>query len=456
MPTSPTPNSQQDSFEIISDDASSVLSGNGRLRGQKWLTLFIYVGMFLLVFNQRIGWSDEGGPNLLVFLLRSDVWFTLTALLALFSLPHLKITGLQKKILFNSSVMLIGIIFFSSAINGLLHNSVIDYFGLTDLFKLFIATILGLTIYRLALNQIKFYESLVGILLWTSIINVFVAILFLATGINNIPGFNNLTDYGDGGAGFVGLGGRFQGVGSNANIAAVQSCIALGILIPKLMFAGTSSPKKIFLAMYGLALGILLMWTGVRAAILSFLVMLVVFIWLNFRLTTSGLLRIFGSIVLVASLIATVLVFIPADLDILGARLESEDGRLFLWTYYGNLLLSNPLGFGLGFMSIADTNIGPKGMSLPPHNAILQAGMYAGYIGVGVTLYLIFKVFGIIIKAKRNMTCSNSPEFVGLALAWCSLITNQMFAGFLSAEFSFSILTALILVGYYRPVLKLK
>ncbi len=456
MPTSQTPNSQQNFFEIISDSSRSVLEINSKLRCQKWLILFIYLGMFLLVFNQRIGWSDEGGPNLLNILLRSDVWFTFASILALFSLSHLRVAGLRKKILLNSSLILVGIIIFSSGINGLMRNSFIDYFGLTDLFKIFIATVLGLVIYQLTIKQIKIYESLVRILLWTSIINVFVALLFLATGINNIPGFNSLTDYGDGGAGFVGLFGRVQGVGSNANIAAVQSCIALGILMPKLIEAGASPLKKMCLVIYGLALGVIILWTGVRAAILSFFVMLVVFVWLNFRPTTNSLWRIFGAMVFIISLMLTVLVLIPADLDILGARLDSEDGRVFLWTYYGNLLFKNPLGFGLGFISIADTNIGPQGMSLPPHNAILQAGMYAGYIGVGVTLYLIFKVFGIITKVKRNSIGAYPSEFVGLALAWCSLITNQMFAGFLSAEYSFSILTALILAGAYRPVLKLK
>ncbi len=456
MSTSPKSNSQRDSFEIIPGSTISTLRPHRKLRDQKWLTLFVYAGMLLLGFNQRVGWSDEDGPNLFAFLLRSDVWFAIAAIFALFSISKLKIIGLQKKILFNYPMLFAAVLFISSAINGILNNSLIDYFGFADLFKLFIATILGLTIYRLALNQVKIYESLVAILLWTSMINVFAAIFFLATGINNISGFNSLTDYGDGGAGFVGLGGRFQGVGSNANIAAVQCCIALGILMPRLIYGVTSPLKKICLAIYGLALGILIMWTGVRAAILSLFVMIVVFIWFNFRLTSSSLLRILGAMVLVISLMGVVLILIPADLDILGSRLDYEDGRLYLWTYYGDLLLRNPLGFGLGFISIVDTNIGPRGMSLPPHNAILQAGMYAGYVGVGITLCLIFKVFGIIRHVKKNIKTSYPPVFIGLALAWCSLITNQMFAGFLSSEYSFSILTALILVGAYRPGSKLQ
>jgi hypothetical protein len=452
----PTHHSQQDFFESATSGAKGVLSGHAKLRGQKWLILSIYVGMILQLFNQRIGWSDEGGPNLLVFLLRSDIWFTLTAIVALFSLPHPKINGLQEKILFKSPVILAVVIIISSAINWFLHNFFLDYFGLFDFFKLFIATFLGLTVYRLAINQVNVYESFVGILLWTSMINVFVALLFLVTDINNIPGFNDVTDYGDGGAGFVGLGGRFQGVGSNANIPAVEACIALGILIPNLIGKGASLPRKIFLSIYGLALGMLIIWTGVRAAVLSFFVMLAVFIWLNFRLTKSGLLRIFGTIVLIISSIGVVLALIPAELDIFGTRLDSEDGRLTLWAYYGSLLLWNPLGFGLGFTSIVDTNIGPQGMSLPPHNAILQAGMYAGYIGVGITLYLIFKILGVITITKKNITGSYPSAFIGLVLAWCSLVTNKMFAGFLSADYSFSILTALVLAGACRVPLKSK
>jgi len=141
----------------------------------------------------------------------------------------------------------------------------------------------------------------------------------------------------------------------------------------------------------------------------------------------------------------------PADLNITGNRLADEDGRLFLWAYYGDLLFRNPLGFGLGFDSIVDTNVGFQGIRLMPHNAILQAGMYAGYLGVGVTLYQILKVVGVISCIKQDLGSINlSSTLIGLALAWCTLVVNQMFTGLLNADFNFSILTALLLVKFLQ------
>jgi O-antigen ligase len=155
--------------------------------------------------------------------------------------------------------------------------------------------------------------------------------------------------------------------------------------------------------------------------------------------------------ILVLCFIGMILVFIPTDLNILGTRFDSDDGRLFIWAYYLNLIVRNPLGFGLGFDSIVDTNIGLEGLRLPPHNAILQAGMYAGYIGIGVSLYLILKVFGIICQIKQEMKTINPPlNIIGIILAWISLVVNQMFSGFLSEDFNFSILTALLLVKFMQ------
>ncbi len=456
MSTSPRSNIQQDSFGPFCISARNGLKRPRRLWGQKWLILFLYIGIILQGFNQRIGWLDIGGPSLLIFFLRSEVWFAFAVILALFSVRQLKIVGLSKKILFDSSLVLIGAIFISSVINGFLNNSFMDYFGIADLFKCVVATIIGLIIYRLARSPRGISECLVGILMWAPLINCFVAILVLAFGINNIQGFNELADGGDGGAGFIGLGGRFQGVGSNANIPAVQCCIAIGILMPKLIYSGASLLKKVCLAIYGLALGILVLWTGVRSAILSIFIMLVLFIWLNFRLTLRSLLQMLAIMILVVCFIEIILALTPTNLNIFNQRLESEDGRLSLWSYYGSLLLRNPLGFGLGFESIVDTNIGIQGLRLPPHNAILQAGMYAGYIGGGVSLYLIYKVLAIIAQIKLSMQSIDPPlNLIGLALAWCSLVTNQMFAGFLSAEFNFSILTALILSDFLQPGLNL-
>jgi hypothetical protein len=126
--------------------------------------------------------------------------------------------------------------------------------------------------------------------------------------------------------------------------------------------------------------------------------------------------------------------------------MQDDDGRLFLWVYYLDLLVRNPMGLGLGFETIAGSGSIIEGQRLPPHNALLQAGMYAGIGGVLVSVFLILRVGALISRIKRYLDRSEiSLDLMGLTLAWCSIVISVMFAGLLQSDFNFSIVTGLLL-----------
>ena len=410
----------------------------------------VYIGTALLTVNQRVGWFDMGGPNLLAVVLRSDIWFAMVALLATLLPRHLSIKGRAKWSLFYFPLAFIGFTLLSSALNGVLHGIVVDYLGLGDLFICITATLLGLVVYQLASKSPKFVDHLYLILMWAPAANIVALCIAVAAGINYLPGFNGFSDPGQSGAGIIGLGGRFQGLASNANIVATQSCIAIGLLLPKLLYPGISVLKKTSMIAYLLALCAVIVGSGVRAALVVLLVMLVLFIWMTIRLTVGGLLRTLGIAILAATVFGITLVAINSFelLQVMLERLESEDGRLLLWSYYGELLFSHPFGFGLGFESIVDTAVIQPGQRLPPHNSFLQAGMYAGFAGAVLSLILLHQSFNAILRIKQAMHFITPPvELVGISLAWVSVVINLVFAGMYFANFNFTILTALMFAG---------
>jgi hypothetical protein len=129
-------------------------------------------------------------------------------------------------------------------------------------------------------------------------------------------------------------------------------------------------------------------------------------------------------------------------------RLGTEDGRLYLWHYYSVKLLQSPFGYGLGFETIVNTELLTKGQRVPPHNTLLQAGMYAGFAGVGLSVFTIWQVSIVIARIRRTMRFVRVPhEVVGLTLAWACTVSIAMFGGLLSGDFNLAIITGLLLAG---------
>jgi hypothetical protein len=421
------------------------------------LALPVYVGTAILMVNQRVGWEDGNGLQLLPIILRSDLWIALGLALVLVVTPRWNaVPAAYKKvsteILAYTPALFLFFTLLASALNGIVNGHAIDAFGMGDLIKVVLCTGLGILVFKLTLSYEGFGHRMVNILMWAPVANVFVGIFAATTLINNIAGFNTASDGGFSGAGFIGLGGRFQGLGSNANIAMTQTCLGLALLVPRIMYspATMSLWEKTGLLIYGIAMCAIMAWTGVRAALVIWPLMFLMLLWLRFRFTTQGLIKnvsLFFKIALFAALVWIASTVMNMQQTLL-ERLGTDDGRVFLWEHYFSLLLQNPMGFGLGFEAVAGTDSLVEGQRLPPHNALLQAGMYAGLGGVFVSFFLIFRMGAFFSRIKRLVNLnrsSTSLDLMGLMLAWSSLLISVMFAGLLQADFSFSILTALLL-----------
>ena len=178
-------------------------------------------------------------------------------------------------------------------------------------------------------------------------------------------------------------------------------------------------------------------------------------LWLRFRLTARGLMSVcFTALKLVALAVLAAFILLQTGLaEVLAERIGSDDGRLFLWQFYINLLWENPLGLGFGFEAIADTENIIPGQRLPPHNTLLQMAMYGGFVGLVVHLFVLGKVIHTIAWLRRAVhpaMLSNSLQ--ALILGWCALVVSLLFGGLIFIDHHFVILTALLLAAGARAV----
>jgi hypothetical protein len=421
----------------------------------------LYVGTVLLLVNQRVGWEDRGGPNLLAVVLRSDIWFAITIVLGLVFIPKWTLwprgrIGIAKTVLLSAPVTFLLAALFASLLSLIDYNQAFDGFGTYDFAKSVLCIGLGLLVFNLALASSRFASTMVTLLTWTPLVNILVAIFALTTSINNIEGFNQVSTEVDVSLGFVGFGDRFQGLASNPYITMTQSSIALALLIPRILRPETGQFwLRLLLLLYAVALSTVIAWTGVRAALIVLPLVCLLAVWLHFRPTAQSLVKACLVIaqISVFFIVAWIVVSSMGFDEALVGRLGEDDGRLFLWVYYSNLLFENPFGLGFAFESIAKTDFLIAGQRLPPHNTLLQAGMYGGFAGIIISLFLLGKVGHVIARLRRSTRSGRlSNELLGVILAWFALVLTLMFSGLISAEFNFAILTALLLALAARSV----
>jgi len=299
------------------------------------LTFLIYIGTALLVVNQRIGWNDTGGPNWLAVLFRSDIWFAFAAIVAI---PYLRKTSFEK----HSKIVLLtipfGFLIFTLLSSGynLLQNKVFaDAFGLYDLCRCIISTIIGVAIYRISQSSSKFRNHLIQILIFTPAIYVVAGLVFIVTGNNDIPFFDKNPYDLNPAAGIVGLGSRFQGLASNPNIVAIQSAVAMGLIFPRLVLSKNQLLQKCAWAAYAAALLAIMMWTGVRALAVVFPSIFLISLWMQSSFNKQGFFRVIKIAGLAGSCLGLFFVLINSleFTQVIQDRFNTGDGRIFLWIY---------------------------------------------------------------------------------------------------------------------------
>jgi len=417
---------------------------------ERIVAVALYVAIALLVYNQRVGWDDDGGPNWLAFVLRSDLWFEIAVIIGISVIPRsaLWLRGRfrpAKYVLLSTPIIFLLAFLLATLISKFWYGADPNLFGVFDFAKAFVALSVGFLIFNFARKSANFSSNVINLLIWAPAINVLTGALTLATPLDTY--FLELNG-----------SGRFEGLASNPNIVMTQNGIALGLLIPRILqSAGGWSRYRAGLMLYAILLVAVTVWTGVRAALFILPLVCLIAVWLRFRPSLQNLrmsvVRVFqfglffmGAWFIVSSIgLSAVLV----------GRLATEDGRLFLWIYYFNLLLEYPMGLGMAFETVADLSF--DGLRLPPHNALLQAGMYGGVIGIVASIFMMGKIMQTIARLRQFVRPAvMSTDVQGVFLAWCSLVMTLMFAGLFFGDFNFAILSALLLSLSDRFYLKAK
>lgn len=416
------------------------------------------LGTGLLVVNQRVGLTDSIGMNPLAVALRSEVWLLLTVVLCIVLAPRyiIRIPGnvkVARSVTLYLPLAFLLTMLFASLLSSIKFDQVFDIFGALDVFKTLLCICIARIVFGLSTRHPEFVTRLVNLLVFASLLNLLAAIFTSITGINNIDGFNAETA-GDVevGLGFISYGNRFQGLGTNPNMVVTQGIIALSFLLPKIMYdIGKGRMKKSLLyIVYALSLVAIILWTGVRAALIIVPMICVLAVWLRMKGGLKSQMMAIAGMMQVAVLIGAAWVGASAVglTDTLLERVsESDDGRLFLWTHYAGLLVENPLGMGIAFEAIVDTHSIVERQRLPPHNTVLQTGMYGGFIGILVFLMLIRKIFRLFMRYRKLVPADSIPvQLQGTFIAWCAVLFNSMFGGLWSTDFNFTIITALLMV----------
>lgn len=399
--------------------------------------------------SQRIGINDEN-LNWSNVLLRPESWFLVLVFLSIFSIKSLRINDWpDKNILIKLPLIFLIMTLLASLLSGIFYDVYYNKVGVMELVLVIISINLGIYVYIYTINSKVFSKTLMRIFLFAPALN-FLAIIAINQGINNISGFNDNVGLGEG---FIGFGGRFQGFSSNANTTAFLTIIAISLLTPEIFNKNNSWLKRTFFVAYCLALFIVLIWTGSRGGLLSIIIIIMLSIWFSFSMTINGIINILVTI-LTCFFAFTIVMYGSDHFDIfhvLLERLDHEDGRLFLWKYYFEIFLSNPLGLGIGYETIADST-GINGIDrLPPHNFLLHSAMLAGLPGLIVTLLFIYLIFSKVQSLKIIIAPQKvPPTLLSLYFAWITILFNMIFGGFIFGNFIFSIINAMLLAECFR------
>jgi O-antigen ligase len=292
---------------------------------------------------------------------------------------------------------------------------------------------LGALVFNLAVVNGHFTTWMIWVLTWAPLLNIGAMMAAFAADIDVFAQSD-----------------RFAGFASNPIIVMQQSVIALALLTPRLLALRCEKWwLRPILLVYAVATIGVIASTGTRAALVILPIMAVTTLWLRWTLTwrnwPSGFFTLVFALLLFGA--AAAIIAQLGLLDVLLYRVEGDDIRLQLWEYYLGHLLSNPLGYGFGFESIVDTQSIDLGQRLPPHNAIVQAGMYSGMVGIFMVLLILWMTWRVIVGLRRSSNRKVPLYQQGLILAWVTNFGSFMFGGVIPADFNFTILTALILAS---------
>ena len=418
----------------------------------KFLQWFLLICVALLSVHFKTGVSSGVGEiNIIALGLRATLWFGALFICIFFIKPSLffiKFSLLKaNKVIVISSWPL----FFFFTLVGTM-ATVISYGvnlstrDLSEFVEVAGCFALVLVVYNISRLDPMFTKKILLILLFFPAVQV-LGVLMVPEELAQKLGVNDHYDF----VWYFGYGNRFVGLLGNANSVSVGACVSFGILFVYLVYGDKINLKlwpiiaitTTILYLF-LIIGMILL-TGSRASILSVLVMsLIVFSYSPVRHKFK--LSIF------ALILSVMLIFYGVEtglFTIILERIGQQDGRVFIWRYYVEQLALNPLGYGLAFENVIDVTkvkaFGVDSVRLPPHNVILEVGVYSGLLGIFLTIVSLISMTKIMKPLLRAPAYGLNIWYKGACVAWVGLLTNYFFGSLIFGSWYFSILTGVIL-----------
>jgi hypothetical protein len=335
-----------------------------------------------------------------------------------------------------------------------------EILGLSSLVKILLGIILTQVAYENLKGNSFFYQWLARALYLPMALVLALGVLWLVNP-SILPGFF-LRDMGasvGGQLALVGYGSRFLGVASNPAQVVLAAVVALSFVWTMLLHNIIRGKWRAGLvqSLYSVGLIFLVFWSLTRAGLIVLVFALgfgsfMTWYCLGRKKNFLGFPPLGVMIALLA--IWTTWNVLPQEirrgfLD----RFSEPDARLYIWRYYWDIALANPLGVGFNYEQMFEPMNPYSAGRLNPHNALLAAWMYGGIGGLlslVIFLLLILKSikFGLASQRQQGYV---SVLYIGAVTALFSTWVLFMFIGGVPiAEFTHSILLALVLAGSVR------
>lgn len=419
----------------------------------KILYVFLLFCIALLSVHFRTGaGSDSIDFNYFAMAFRAILWFAVLFIITIAIRPKLLVVKpslnlINMTFVIYSWPMFVFLTLIGTVFSALFFGAKVSTLDTMNFIQVIGCFLLMLLVYNLLKIEPTRVKGVMLVLLLLPGIQI-LGVIFISEELATILGMNRDYDF----VWYFGFGNRFVGLLGNANAVAVQACISLAIIISLLISKGHRPSAywrvaKLFLIMYAGSVLVIIFLTGVRAALLSILAIgLVIFIYATARQRLVILVLMFF-----ISIIAIIFGIDAGLFDVLQARLDQSDGRIFIWQFYIEKLADNPIGYGLTFENVIDVTTVEIGkiydVRLTPHNAFLEVGVYSGLLGLILSIVFVVAVSLIMRPIYQRWLYGHNTWYVAACLAWVGHIVNYFFGGVFYASWLFAILTGVILAA---------
>jgi len=333
------------------------------------------------------------------------------------------------------------------------YNLWFEILGLSSLVKIVLGLMLAQVVYENLRGDAIFYKWIARALYLSPALVLALGIIYLVNP-SMLPSF--LREQ----LALVSYGSRFQGLTSNPGNATLAPLVSLSfvwVMMLHNVVRGKLWAVSVQL-LYCIGMTFLIFWSLTRGALITLIFTLGIGGFMTwYCLGGKKNLLGFPFFPAVITLVVTMIGWNVLPQELRGAfidRFSEPDARLYIWQYYLDVAMSNPLGVGFNYEQMfAPLNPYNPGR-LNPHNAWLSTLMYGGIGGLlsmMMSLVTILKLIRIELGKSREQV--DMPVlYIGAATALLAMWVGYMFAGGVPlTEFTYSILLALVLAGGIRP-----